>query len=158
MKDTICIYGCGVYGIQTYLSLKECGIKIDCFGDRDVTKQGYVVDHLLCKSYNEILDMDKDDTLLIVAIAQGDRICTEFQNIGFKKVIYYENIMQIETIDRQKNVDIANQLDIQSLQELKKNIEDLAYQIDVPIDKKRDYTVGLLKKWEREKENEIITG
>lgn len=156
-KKNICIYGCGECGIQTYLLLREYGIKINCFGDRDEAKQGYVIDNLFCRPYDQILQMDMEETALIIAIAYGHRICAEFQNIGFKNVIYYKDIFHTMIPNTQIENDVLKMLDITALKILKQNIEILAYQTNIPIDKKRNHMLHILEKGVNGKGNESIT-
>lgn len=91
----ICIYCMGEYGIQTYYKLKESGIRIDCFGDRDINKQGYVLDGLYCKSYEEVVKLDKENTIIIVAIKYPQSLIQIFRNVGFKDVYDKESAMKL---------------------------------------------------------------
>lgn len=156
-KELICIYGCGECGIQTYLLLRENGIHINCFGDRNIDKQGYVIDDLLCRSYEEIIQMDKN-ILLIVAIAHEEQICSEFKNIGFKKVVYYKNIVTALTLDTPQKTGISDLLDITHLRRLKQDIEKIVYDAQIPIGEKRDYMLHILESWESKKNYEDTTG
>lgn len=153
----ICIYGCGECGIQTYLLLRENEIYINCFGDRNIDKHGYVIDDLICRPYEEIIHMDKN-ILLIVAIAHGERICNEFKITGFKNVVYYKNIVSALALDTPQKADISDLLDIVRLKRLKQDIEKIVYNAQIPIDKKRDYMLHILESWGNEKNHEDTTG
>lgn len=92
MKD-ICIYGFGIHGIQTYYLLKEKNLRIKYFIDRDDNKQGYAIDGIQCISYHNLLLLDRENTILIVAIANPQNLVSKFINMGFlnvydKKYIY----------------------------------------------------------------------
>ena len=87
MNETkICIYCLGEYGIQTYYKLKEAGIQINYFGDRDKQKQGYVFDGLYCLSYEQVSALDKMTTILIVAVKKPDELIDDFKHMGFVHV------------------------------------------------------------------------
>lgn len=87
MNETkICIYCLGEYGIQTYYKLKEAGIQINYFGDRDKQKQGYVFDGLYCLSYEQVSALDKITTILIVAVKKPDGLIDDFKRMGFVHV------------------------------------------------------------------------
>ena len=157
-NSNICIYGCGECGIQTYLLLREAGVNIDCFGDKDNSKAGYVVDGVFCKTYNEILLMDKKNFLLIVAIAQGEKLVDDFRRLGFAKVFYYGDVKRELYADLQKRYSDSKSLGIDALRELKQYIEELAYQNDLPIEKKRDAVLRRVLEIQEEESNETSAG
>ncbi|MCI8949021.1 MAG: hypothetical protein HFG49_03130 [Lachnospiraceae bacterium] len=85
MKD-ICIYGFGIHGIRIYYLLKEKNISIKCFIDRDENKQGYAIDGLQCINFRNISLLDRESTILIVAISNSQNLISEFKNMGFLNV------------------------------------------------------------------------
>ncbi len=146
-KARVCIYGCGECGIQTCLLLREKGIHIDFFGDRDQSKKGYVVDGVFCITLDELLLKEIQNITLIVAVAHGKGLADEFQKKGFKKVLYYENVrldLCAEQLGGQGNL---NLMKIEELQRLKQYIQELANRKDLSVESKRD---SILKLCERE--------
>ena len=85
MFNKICIYCRGEYGIRTYLELKRYGIRVDMFGDKDPERQGYVLDDIYCKSYEKVLQEEKD-IMLIVAITNPNKLIQHFKELGFVNV------------------------------------------------------------------------
>lgn len=150
-KESIGIYGCGECGIQTWLFLNEHGIKINFFGDRNKGKQGYVIDGLFCISYDQLLQLDRNDTVLIVAIAQGEGICVGFRDMGFKKVIYYKELTQMLSSDIKNNKKTFDQPNAAALREIKQSIETLAFQTNIHFGEKRDRMLHLLENEEIKK-------
>lgn len=157
-SDHICIYGCGECGIQIYLLLKEAGINISCFGDRDCSKAGYIVGGLFCRTYSDILLADKKELLLIVAIAQGEKTADAFRNIGFEKVLYYEDIKRELTADIIKEYRDTKSLGINTLRELKQCIEELVYEKDLSIERKRDAVFQCILNIQEDENNETFAG
>lgn len=151
-NEEICIYGCGECGIQTYLILKEKGIQIDFFGDLDNNKAGYVIDGLFCRTYDEILRLAKEDILLIVAIAHRKDLCIEFQQLGFKKVVYYANIKRAVHFNAERNNLKLSLMDVDEIVEMKEKIEKYIYQENISIYEKRDIMLSLLEelKWKNQ--------
>ena len=106
MSEKICIYCRGAYGVQTYFKLKQYGIKVSFFGDREKEKQGYVIDGIYCKSYEDVMNEDRD-IFLIVAITNPADLIEHFKAAGFTKVfdiqsafkeLTKESIQKIEPI------------------------------------------------------------
>jgi len=140
----ICIYGCGECGIQTYLLLKEIDADVKLFGDRDSSKAGYVLDGLFCRTYDEVLREDRSNILLIVAIAQGDKIVSDFQKLGFKKVYYYKDIKQGLRVYAERECINKYSMSTDGLINLKQNIEALVFQEELSIERKRDGVLELV--------------
>ena len=89
----VCIYGMGRYGISTYYKLLKREINILCFGDQSIDKQGIVIQNIQCISFNEVLKLDKNKVVIIVAIKSNCRqVIRKFQESGFKFVCSYENL------------------------------------------------------------------
>lgn len=125
-KKKIVIYGLGDYGLETYFRLKERGIKISCFADRNPQKRGYVLDELYCYSYEEVLHEDKENSFLIIAIQKCEEIINEFKQMGFQNV--YDGKTVIQILEAKKEKPQANcLLDIRLIEELKQNIQDAVY-------------------------------
>lgn len=159
LKDNfICVYGCGECGIQTYLLLREAGIRIDSFGDRDSSKAGYVIDGLFCIPYDEILCMGKQNIVLIVAIAGGEKIVDEFQKLGFAHVYYHENIKRELRAELRDKHMCGQGLDLDALRELKQDMERIVLNRELSIDKKRDGMLRLIGGKYNEGNDEAVTG
>ncbi len=88
------IYGAGEYGLFTYFKLREYGFEIDLFGDNNKDKQGYVIDNIICISYEAVLDMDLD-TNIIVAIKNPKTIIANFKEKGFRNVYTKEEAIRL---------------------------------------------------------------
>ena len=89
----VCIYGVGMYGISTYYKLERRGVNIICFGDRNTSKQGYVVKDISCIPFEKVLELDKDKTVIVVAIKQNNaQLVSTFREKGFRYVCSYNNI------------------------------------------------------------------
>lgn len=89
----VCIYGVGRYGISTYYKLERRGVNIICFGDRNVQKQGYVVKDIRCIPFEKVLELDKNKTVIVVAIKQNNaQLVDTFRKKGFRYVCSYNNI------------------------------------------------------------------
>lgn len=89
----VCIYGVGRYGISTYYKLERRGVNIICFGDRDVQKQGYIVKDIRCIPFEKVLGLDKNKTVIVVAIKQNNaQLVDTFRKKGFRYVCSYNNI------------------------------------------------------------------
>lgn len=94
MKETnICIYCLGELGVQAYYRLKQSGIRVDFFGDKDREKQGYVFEGLYCKSFEDVLEENRS-THIIVAIKNPDAIIEVFKKHGFYNVWTVEEAEQ----------------------------------------------------------------
>lgn len=89
----VCIYGVGRYGISTYYKLGRRGINIICFGDRNVQKQGYIVKDIRCIPFENVLELDKSKTIIVVAIKQNNaQLVDMFREKGFRYVCSYNDI------------------------------------------------------------------
>lgn len=145
LKDaSICIYGCGEYGMQIYLLLRENGIRIKFFGDRDSKKGGYVVDSVSCIPYEELLQQKKEDITLIVAIAHGERIVEEFRKLGFKNVIFYKDIIK-SIYEKLSDEDQGGWLmEIEDLKKIKRHIEEIVFTGNLSVEEKRDCILKMI--------------
>ena len=128
--EIICIYCLGEYGIQTYLKLKDKGIQVSLFGDRDLDKQGYVVDGISCDSYETVAELDKDNTLIIVATKNPQGIISEFRNKGFKCVINKDEALKM--FGRKNNRKIQPLTDKWEIMKLKEVIANTFYKGELP--------------------------
>lgn len=89
----VCIYGVGRYGISTYYKLVGRDLNIICFGDQNISKQGYVVKDISCIPFEKVLELDKDKTVIVVAIKQNNaQLVNTFREKGFRYVCGYNNI------------------------------------------------------------------
>lgn len=148
-KGPLCIYGCGECGIQIYFLLKESGIHINFFCDRDKSKKGYVMDGVSCITYEELLRMEAQDAILIIGIAHGEGLVDEFRELGFKKVFYYVNIRQELYAELLKAQEKKSLLEIEDLQRLKQNIQEIANSKELSMKSKREGIIMLCDKKQR---------
>lgn len=119
----ICIYGRGEYGLQTYFKLKEYGIKVDCFGDREEKKRGYALDNIYCRSYEEIMKFDRFGTILIIAVKNSGALVEEFKRAGFEYVYSREEIFeQCKKRDKKLWTPLKN---IREIEKLKNALEEV---------------------------------
>lgn len=143
---SIWVYGCGEWGMQIYLLLREAGIGIKYFVDRDRSKKGYVVDGVSCITYEELLRKGKKDIILIVAVSRGESLVEEFRKQGFKKVFYYEDIRK-EICNSLPGGNVEDcLLEAEDLQKLKQHIEKIMINKDVTVESKRDSILKLFKR------------
>lgn len=128
MKE-ICIYGFGTFGIQTYYALTEKGAKVKCFADRDSHKQGYALEGIHCISYNNLLTLDKKNTILIVAMSNPHKLVQKFRKIGFNYVYDQTNFSDYLVFD---NITAAKPVEpihsVEYLEELKESLSSVLYQ------------------------------
>ena len=128
MED-ICIYGFGTYGIQTYYFLKENGISVKCFADRNAEKQGYALDNINCIGYKDVLSLDKKSTILIVAVANPVKLIQEFKELCFIDVWDKEYAIGQFCYNISEETECIEPIhDIKILEELKMSLCDLIYQ------------------------------
>lgn len=125
-NKSICIYCRGDFGLQTYYKLKEKGVWIDYFADRNPQKQGYALEGLYCKSYEELLKADKEDVILIVAIKKPEELIEHFRQKGFPYV--YDKETAVEML---KGVGLRKAgkpvRDMALIEQMKKNIQKMIY-------------------------------
>ncbi len=127
-EKTICIYCMGDYGLETYFKLKERGVKIDFFADRDPEKQGYALDNLYCKSYEELLQEDKGNVILIVAIKKPEMLISHFRQQGFQYVYNKELAVQVLADENRKVLEKKECLqNIELIIRLKEDIQKVVY-------------------------------
>lgn len=89
----VCIYGVGRYGITTYYKLVRRRVNIICFGDQNAQKQGYIVKDIRCIPFEKVLELDKNKTVIVVAIKQNNaQLVNTFREKGFRYVCSYNNI------------------------------------------------------------------
>jgi hypothetical protein len=120
---TICIYCRGDYGIETYFKLKGMGIRVDCFGDIDEKKQGYVVDNVFCFDYKKIAEMDKEKTCIVVALKNPESLANSFRDIGFQTVYTYKDILtQVEAKKKEYHEPLSN---ASTIYKIKKQLEQM---------------------------------
>ena len=94
-EKRIVIYGLGDFGLETYFRLKERGIKIDYFADRDLQKKGYALDGLYCRTFDELLLEDRRRCILIVAVQKNKTLIDEFRRHGFQNVYDKETAVRL---------------------------------------------------------------
>lgn len=93
IDEFICIYCMGYYGARTYYALTEHGYKVDVFGDMNPHKHGESVFGVECISYEKILELPKDN-LIIVAKKNPSALIETFREKGFTNVISYEAVLR----------------------------------------------------------------
>lgn len=115
----VCIYGMGRYGISTYYKLAERGIKVLCFGDQSTEKQGCIIGDIKCISLEDVMQLDKKRTIIIVAIKKNNnQLIQLFQKNGFKYVCSYNKLRN----KIKKNVELPL-INIGQIRDEKKYIE-----------------------------------
>lgn len=106
----VCIYGMGRYGISTYYKLLERGIGVQCFGDACIDKQGYFIKNIKCISFEDVMQLDKRTTVIIVAIKKNNRqLIDMFRKSGFRYVSSYDKLKG-KNIDEQKILTNINEI------------------------------------------------
>lgn len=94
-KD-LCIYCRGTYGLLTYFRLRDLGIPVSCFADADRNKHGYVLDHVNCISYEELLQKDRESTIVLVCKQNPEELIKQFLREGFSQTYSYKEIEKLE--------------------------------------------------------------
>lgn len=89
------IYCAGEYGVEMYHLLRENNIKVEKIGDMDESKHGYFINGTSCISYNEIMMVDKNKSLIIVAKKNPESLIEQFKKNGFKHVVDYLQIKSV---------------------------------------------------------------
>lgn len=82
----IYLYGLGVYGIKTYLLLRDKNINVENFVDKSSDKIGKTFDEINCISYSQLLKKNNYKGLLIVCNKNPDNIMKSLQKCGFANV------------------------------------------------------------------------
>lgn len=125
-RNKIVIYGLGDFGLETYFKLKEQGIEIDYFADRDPEKKGYVLDGLYCRTYDELLYENKSQCILIIAVQKFETLITEFRLEGFQNVYNKDTAIRL-LLKTDKKSEIKPLQDIVFIKKLKRNIQEAIY-------------------------------
>lgn len=126
IKKTVCIYCMGDYGLETYFNLLKNGVKADFFADRDSKKQGYALDGLYCKSYEELLQEDRGNVILIVAIKKPEMLISHFRQEGFGQVYDKETAVEVLVNENvpEKREPLRN---IELIEQMKQDIQEMIY-------------------------------
>ena len=112
IDQILCIYGAGKYGIEIYYQLKNQGIQVDFFSDRNKEKWGYALDGIFCISPQELLKFEKTKTTIIIGIKNNiENLYKHFNSQGIYKVIRWHEISDYfgETDKRTENCIIKEQ-------------------------------------------------
>ena len=125
-EKRIVIYGLGDFGLETYFRLKERGIKIDYFADRDLQKKGYALDGLYCRTFDELLQEDRRRCILIVAVQKNKTLIDEFRRHGFQNVYDKETAVRLLAV-KEDLPEISPLQDLHLIEELKRDIQDGIY-------------------------------
>ncbi len=127
-KKVICIYCMGDYGLETYFKLLEHGVKVDFFADRDPVKHDYALDGLYCKSYEELLEGDREEIIIIVAIKNPGALIAHFREKGFLHVYDKETAVRMltnENVGTPKKKEPIR--DIELVKQMKADIQEGVY-------------------------------
>ncbi len=141
----VCVYGCGQWGLQMYLLLRENGLKTDFFSDRDGSKKGYVVDGVSCITCEELLSGEKGNIVLIVAIAHGEGIADDFRRLGFREVLYYKDVRNQLYSGMPERQTEESLMETEHWRELKREIEKVVLAGGIPVEEKRDRVLRLVE-------------
>ncbi len=125
----ICIYCMGDYGLETYFKLRQYGVKINYFADRDPKKKGYALEGLYCRSYEELLCEDRENCMVIVAVKNPENLIRKFQQEEFQQVYDKETAIKMLVGEAETNIE-APLRDICRIEQMKDNIQKLVYYHD----------------------------
>ncbi len=89
------IYCAGAYGLRTYMLLRDCGVKVYSFSDRDKKKEGILLDGIPCISYEALLELAKEEICLIACKENGEELKEHFIRQGFPNVYLREDILEM---------------------------------------------------------------
>lgn len=93
--NEICIYCMGDYGLETYFKLKEMGVSVRWFGDRDTSKHGYALEGISCISYEDVLKLDKKNSVIVVAVKNSYALIEQFKEYGFENIYNKDEIVSV---------------------------------------------------------------
>lgn len=128
MKD-ICIYGFGVYGVRIYYILTERGVKVKCFADYNPDKQGYALGGIDCISYDDVLALDRKNTVLVIAIKSSYELIQEFIRMGFSYVYDQKEVIEKLSFGNESEPDRADPIhSIEIIKELEVSLRNVIYQ------------------------------
>ena len=150
----ICIYCIGDYGLETYFKLREHGIKIDYFADRDPEKWGYALEGVYCRSYEELLYEDKENCMLIVAIKNPETLIEKFRYAGFQQVYDKETAIKI-LVDEPIPKVIEPLRDIEQIKQMKEKIQKMIYSHEMIYEKESNSIISdyILRHYKKKKKN-----
>lgn len=116
----------GDYGLETYFKLKDSGVKINYFADRDPKKKGYALEGLYCGSYEELLRENRENCMVIVAVKNPEDLIEKFKQEGFRQV--YDKETAIKILSSKTVIKTEEPLkDIYRIEQMKENIQKLVY-------------------------------
>lgn len=118
----ICIYGLGRLGIDTYYILKENGISVEVFADRDERKKGYVLDGIYCISYEDLVRRADEYEIIVCVKSSMNLLKEKFLNEGIRKVYTADEIEDLYPIKKKRNFSIEEIAEIH--QQLSDAIDD----------------------------------
>lgn len=141
----IVIYGCGWYGLKCYYELRHRGIFVQCFGDSDETKYGYVLDKIFCVDYDAVIQKNKQETLVIIAMnSSWDVLYKQFVEAGFDSVYVYaecrDAILQLSKIE-----DARKTLTLDEICSFKSAMEDMIERGNTTIDLRNKDMLQIIK-------------
>lgn len=124
MLEALYIYGCGEYGIETYIKLTRQGIRIQGFIDADSRKRNYSIDKVPCLIYGEIKEKIKKETCMIVALEKYESVVENLKQDGFKKVYAYKDFLEqyMTNTTKENQIEYSHDLYLQMINEFRYDI------------------------------------
>ncbi len=87
--DKICIFCAGYYGKNLLYEFRKRGLTVDFFSDNKESIWGTKIEGIVCIPPVQI---DKEHTLIIVALQNTEELLEKLKNSGYKYVISYKKI------------------------------------------------------------------
>lgn len=87
----IYIFGAGQYGVRMHCEMQAREIAVDGFIDNNKTKQGQIVDDLICQMPEDII-AKKDNAVILVAARNCSGMVEQLREMGFSRFLTRQEI------------------------------------------------------------------
>lgn len=138
MGKKICVYGAGKYGIHTYLRLKQIGVDVDFFADRNENKAGYAIDGKYCITYNKLVSLDKKNVVIIMGVNDHLSLIQHFKELGFGEVYRVDDYIKLNGCNSNPKLHYTIK-DTTQLVEMKRVLADAIYKDEFDENVNIDY-------------------
>lgn len=115
------IYGMGIIGIRTYMTLKEKGFLIEGFIDSDEKKQGTRFEGKECISLDQYRTID-NKSQIIIAVEKYEGVASYLQQNEIHNFVVYKDIPEIFEIKYEPICEIGS---------LERIYKDICHKLDI---------------------------
>lgn len=91
--NQVCIFGTGVIGKKMFLSFRKQGIFVDCFSNNQTKELFFLSNGYCCLPLEQLLE-SKNNTLVIVAIKEGQEVIDQLKRLEVPFVFSYEQVTE----------------------------------------------------------------